>query len=70
VETFTTYATTHLGEESHKVCGMVGNFPGGGVKNFSAGALVEVEAGGAGCDVQFLALQCRHIQVEEVTWED
>lgn len=52
------------------MCGMVGNLPGRGVKNFSAGALVEVEAGGAGCDVQFLALQCRHVQVEEVTWEN
>lgn len=52
------------------MCGMVGDFPGGGVKNFSAGALVEVEASGAGCDVQFLALQRRHVQVEEVTWEN
>lgn len=43
------------------MCREVGDLPGGGVKDLSAGALIEVEAGGAGCDVKLLSLECRDV---------
>ena len=38
------------------MCREVGELPGGGVKDFPAGALIEVEARRAGCDVELLSL--------------